>query len=466
MRIAFVCVLMLSLGSTGPIAAANEGALNVLLIMADDVGFECFSSYGSEEYETPRIDALAKQGVRFTNAHSTPLCTPTRVNLMSGKSNVFNYQDFGVYPNGEPTFANHFKDHGYRTAVAGKWQLQTDRPKKGISPAEAGFDTHCLWNIPGGARERYWKPSFVQNGKLLDLPPSTFGADVMTDFLIDFINEKSDQPFVAYYPMILVHNPFVPTPDSLSGVRDDMAKRTPKQLKQNYVDMVAYMDKCVGRLVDALDASGQRDNTLVIFTGDNGTNATLASELNGQTVKGGKGYTHDYGTHVPLVVNLPGRVTAGQVNEDLIAFSDFFPTITDAAALPAKEVRDGDGISFWTQCLGQTGKNPTGRKREWVYGYYFPRPYAAKLDNKYSHYEVRYARDKRYKLYGNGDLYDTIADVMEQTSIPVNNADTNQIAARKKLQAVLDSYPQKGLSINHNKVSNKRTSGAQKRSNH
>ena len=91
------------------LASAAEKPVNVLLIMADDIGFECFSSYGSEEYSTPRLDALAAAGIRFENCHSTPLCTPSRVNLMSGKSNVFNYEDFGLYPNGEPTFANHFK---------------------------------------------------------------------------------------------------------------------------------------------------------------------------------------------------------------------------------------------------------------------------------------------------------------------------------------------------------------------
>ena len=456
-----VCMsLLLSLVFLQSAVTAKGGPLNVLLIMADDIGFECFSSYGSEEYSTPRIDALAKEGIRFTNAHSTPLCTPTRVNLMSGKSNVFNYQDFGIYPKGDPTFANYFKDHGYRTAVAGKWQLQKSQPDKGISPGEAGFDTYCLWNIPGGARERYWKPSFIKNGNLLDLPPDTFGPDVMTDFLIDFMTEKSDKPFVAYYPMILVHNPFVPTPETKGGTRLDNAKRTPKKLKQNYVDMVAYMDKCVGRLVDALHASGQRDNTLVIFTGDNGTNADLSSALDGRTVKGGKGYTHDYGTHVPLVMNLPDVVPANQVNEDLIAFSDFFPTMVEAANLPPKEVKDGDGWSFWPQCIGQPG-----HKREWIYGYYFPRPYAKVLDNKYNHYEVRYARDKKYKLYGNGDLYDTVADVMETTPLNGANADLNQRAAREKLQRALDTYPGKGLAIRPNEVSSKRKPGSEKRSN-
>lgn len=467
-RLGVLLIGLVCFATAGGVATANEGGraeagrpLNVLLIMADDVGFECFGSYGSEEYDTPRIDDLAKHGIRFTAAHSNPLCTPSRVNLMSGKSNVFNYQDFGVYPSGEPTFANHFHSHGYRTAVAGKWQLQSNRPGHGITPTEAGFDTSCLWNMPGGGRQRYWKPSFVRDGEVLDLPPGTFGPDVMTDFLIDFVSQKSDQPFLAYYPMILVHDPFVPTPDQSGGTRADKAKRTPKQNKQNYRAMVHYMDKCVGRLVDALDASGQRDNTVIIFTGDNGTNVMLSSELDGKTIPGGKGYTHDYGTHVPLVVNLPGRVGPGQVNDDLITFSDFFPTIVEAAGLPAQEIKDGDGRSFWPQCLGLAGE-----RREWIYGYYFPRPYVAKFDNKASHFEVRYARDQRYKLYDNGDLYDTVTDVMETTPLPVGGGDPRLEAARRKLRSALDAYPARGQAIDRDRVNGERKAGSEKRSNH
>ena len=142
----------------------------------------------SHEYATPRLDTLAANGVRFENCHSTPLCTPSRVNLMSGKSNVFNYFDFGVYPEGQPTFANYFQEQGYHTAVAGKWQLLTG--KGGITPDEAGFETHCLWNIPGGGRNRYWNPSLVQDGELLDLQETSYWPDITTDFLIDFYKEK------------------------------------------------------------------------------------------------------------------------------------------------------------------------------------------------------------------------------------------------------------------------------------
>lgn len=428
-------------GTLSSARAAEPSMPNVVLIMADDVGFECFSSYGSREYSTPRLDALAAKGIRFENCHSTPLCTPSRVNLMSGKSNVFNYQDFGIYPKGEPTFANYFKKFGYATAVAGKWQLQKDGD--GISPMEAGFDTYCLWNIPGTTRERYWDPSFKRNGKIMRLPKGTYGPDVLTDFLIDFIETNKDKPFLAYFPMNLVHNPFVPTPDS--------ANRNEKDKKNNFVDMVNYMDKCVGRIVDALDANGLREKTLVIFTGDNGTNSVLTSKFKGEQIRGGKGYTHDYGTHVPLIANWPRRIPAGQVNDDLICFSDFFSTMVEAAGLKPKKITDGDGWSFWPQCHGEKGV-----KREWIYGYYFPRPYAKKFDDMYNHWEVRYARDKRYKLYDNGDLYDTIDDVMEKHVIAPGDADEHARRAREKLQTVLDSYPKSGLGVSYDRV--KRTS--------
>lgn len=421
------------------LAQKEERPPNILLVMADDIGFECFSSYGSEEYSTPRLDALAEAGIRFENCHSTPLCTPSRVNLLSGKSNVFNYTDFGVYPKGEPTFGNHFKEQGYATAVAGKWQLLKEN--EGTTPQEAGFDTYCLWNTPLTERARYWDPSLEQNGEILDLPKGTYGPDVCTDFLIDFIESsaKANKPFVAYYPMILVHNPFPPAPNTADRNRDDD--------KLNFIDMVNYMDALVGRLVDALEANGVRDNTLVIFTGDNGTNEDLTSEYKGAPLRGGKGYTRDYGTHVPLIMNWPGRIPEDQVNDDLIAFSDFFPTIVEAAGIAPRPIADGDGISFWPQCRGEVGD-----PREWIYGYYFPRPYSETFDDKYFHWEVRYARDKRYKLYSTGDLYDTQADVLEKRVIDLERASSGAKRARKALQAVLDSYPAKGEVVDYDRV--------------
>jgi len=264
----------------------------------------------------------------------------------------------------------------------------------------------------------------------------------MTSFLIRFMQENRDRPFLAYYPMNLVHSPFPPTPDSVDQSEQDE--------KKNFVDMVAYMDKCVGRLVDALDVLGIRENTLVVFTGDNGTHDRLRSELSGKTVRGGKGFTHDYGTHVPLILNWPGTIPSGQLNNDLICFSDFFPTLVEAAGLPERPIRQGDGWSFWPQCLGSEG-----RKRKWIYGYYFPRPYAARFDHKYQHFEVRYARDKTFKLYGSGELFNTVTDVMEKHAIDPKEASDEAREARAKLRAALKVYPRSGGRIDYLQVTGK-----------
>ncbi|MEC8389183.1 MAG: sulfatase-like hydrolase/transferase, partial [Planctomycetota bacterium] len=230
MSINKVTILFLAaLLQTASVIQAESQKLNIVLIMADDVGYECFSAYGSKEFSTPRLDALAAKGIRFDHCHSTPLCTPSRVNLMTGKSNVFNYVDFGVFPKGEPTFANHFKAQGYATAVAGKWQLLT--AQSGISPAEAGFDRHCVWNIPGTERRRYWEPSLMHDGKVINHGEEKYGSTIIADYLIDFIKTNKDKPFLAYYPMNLPHNPFHPTPRS----KDSKSKNA----KRNFIDMVA-----------------------------------------------------------------------------------------------------------------------------------------------------------------------------------------------------------------------------------
>ena len=420
-----------------PPAAAAQAAdeqPNVVLIMADDAGYECFGPYGSKQYSTPRLDKLADTGVRFTHFYSTPLCTPSRVKIMTGKSNVRNYLDFGVLDPAQYTFADLFKKAGYATAIAGKWQLQGSANAEGTPPGEAGFDSYLLWNTPITERRRYWNPSLDLNGKIKPVGEDEYGPDIFTDFLIDFMEQNRDRPFFAYYPMALVHNPFVPTPDSEDRQSADKQK--------NFEDMVAYADKMVGKISDAIDHLGLRQKTILIFTSDNGTHAQISSQLNGRAIRGGKGTPTDAGTRAPLIVHAPGRIPGARVVADLVDFADFLPTLAEMIGAELPPDLAHDGRSFWPRTRDQKG-NP----REWLYGYYFPRPYTQQLDGAFRHPEVRYARDKRYKLYGDGRFFDLTADVLEKRAISSGEGGPAVAAARNKLRAALDSMPVHGAKI-------------------
>ena len=191
---------------------------NIILIMADDMGYECLSSNGSLSYSTPELDKLATNGIRFTQCHSQPLCTPSRVKIMTGRYNSNNYIDFGYLDVREKTFGNILKDAGYLTMIAGKWQLNGVQTKEeGYAdtnrPNHFGFDEYCLWWLTEKG-SRYANPRIVQNGKLVKTTSDDYGPDIVSDYITDFIERNKEQPFFIYYPMLLVHSPFQPTPDS------------------------------------------------------------------------------------------------------------------------------------------------------------------------------------------------------------------------------------------------------------
>lgn len=430
-RICTLLALAVLLGNRAAFAA--EKPLNVVLIMADDVGYECFGAYGSKQYLTPRIDKLADTGVRFTHCYATPLCTPSRVALMTGKSNVRNYADFGVLLPDQYTFADLFRAAGYATVVAGKWQLQGSANVKGV-PAGNGFDTYCLWNTPLTARSRYWNPSLDLNGKLKAVSEDDYGPDHFANFLIEFMEQNRERPFFVYYPMALPHTPFLPTPDS--------ADRGSKDAQRNFEDMVAYIDKLAGRIEDAIGRLGLSDQTVLIFTSDNGTHHDIRSHLDGRVIRGDKGAPTDAGTHVPLIVKGPALIPGGRVVDDLIDFADFLPTLAEMIGAELPGGLKIDGRSFWPQLRGQKG-NP----REWLYTYYFPRPYAKEFNTPYQHPEVRFARDKRYKLYGDGRLFDVVADPAEEKPLRPEGDQARTSMVRKKLQGALDYMPARGERI-------------------
>lgn len=410
------------------VASAAKGASkpNIILILADDLGYESLGCNGSTSYKTPALDQLAATGIRFEQCHVQPLCTPTRVQLMTGIYNVRNYIHFGRMNPDSTTFANLLKPAGYATCIVGKWQL-------GAVPAEMpkkfGFDEACLWQ-QNRRPERYKNPGLEINGVQKDWNNGEYGPDIVNDYAIDFITRKKDEPFFIYYPMMLTHGPYVPTPDSpdyhVAGPRKKKSQvKRNDGVNQHFADMVAYMDKLIGKLVAHLDSLKLRENTLIIFVGDNGTARGTISCLGDKKITGGKGTLKHTGTHVPLVVNWPAGGASGKVSGDLVDASDFLPTVCEAAGVTIGPELKIDGRSFLPQIRGERGQ-----PREWIYCWYGP----------YDEVVGEFAANQHYKLYRSGEFYDLRKDIDEEHPLSVDALQGDAAAAATLLCRALDRY--------------------------
>ena len=402
----------------GPAFAA--GRPNIILIMADDFGYECVAANGGQSYQTPNLDRLAATGMRFEQCHVQPLCTPTRVQLMTGRYNVRNYFDFGTLLRTETTFAHLLKKAEYATGICGKWQLgrEVDAPK------HFGFDESYLWQHTRLA-PRYANPGLEHNGVQQDFSNGEYGPKLVNDFALDFVTRHKAKPFFLYYPMMLTHDPFQPTPDSPDWNPKAVGEQVNRDVK-HFADLTAYMDKMIGRLVAKLDELGIRDNTLLLFLGDNGTRSSVTSRFNGGDYAGGKGTTTKRGTHVPCIANWPAVIQPRRVNRDLISSVDFLPTICAAGGVPAPVKLDG--VSFLPQLRGEQGA-----PREWLYCWYSPRQ---RLDLTVS----EFACNHEYKLYRTGELFDLKADPFEEKPVAVPASTGRAAIAAKKLQGVLAQF--------------------------
>lgn len=434
----FTLIFLLTVGAS---ARPVGDKPNIILVMADDVSWEAFSCYGAEDYQTPNIDQLAANGIRFNHCYSTPICTPSRVKLMTGQYNFRNYTHFGYLNPKEKTFGHLLQSAGYKTAIAGKWQLNglyNSLPghKDNTRPHKAGFDEYMLWQVTTGKRpadsggERFWSPPLEHNGKFVTVEENLnkYGPDLLTDFICNFMEKNRKQPFFVYYPMVLVHDPFVPTPDTIGDApRTQAANKQPKgkeARKANFVAMVQYTDKLIGRIGAKVKQLGLAENTIIMFTADNGTHPSITSRWQGQDITGGKGGMKDMGTHVPFVASWPGTAPQGAVYDDLVEFTDFYTTFAEAAGIKLGKEDPIDGRSFLPRLRGEKG-NP----RDWVLCHY--QPYWNKIPGQF-------ARTERFKLYRDGRFYEVPKDLREQNDLADSRTGR---AARKKLQAFLDQAP-------------------------
>jgi len=428
--IAVFCTLVCSSCTGG----TNKDQPNVILIMADDMGYECLSVYGSTSYQTPNLDALASEGILFSRCISQPLCTPSRVKIMTGLYNYRNYDYFGNLNTEAYTFGNLMKDAGYATCISGKWQLNGIYHKEDIpdwddhtKPNRFGFDEYCLWQLTKLRKEgeRFANPLIQQNGEVLERDEDSYGPDIFSDYILDFMERKKDKPFFIYYPMVLVHDPFVPTPDSDTWNEKDLRYQSDTSY---FKDMVAYTDKIIGRIVAKLAELDLTDRTLIIFTGDNGTHYSIYTRTREGVIQGAKGNTIDAGIHVPLIISWPQNIREGLIYNDLIEFSDFYPTL---AEMVGRDVIS-DGKSFYPLLTSQK-QNP----RNSAFVHYDPC-----WGNRVNRYRNQFAMTFGYKLYQDGKFYNITIDPGEKNPLDQGSLNANEIEIKASLEKELKNHPE------------------------
>ncbi len=413
---------------------------NVIFIMADDLGPDELSCYGSKEINTPNIDKLANNGTYFNTAYTCPVCAPSRVLVMTGRyGQLTKHYNMGSRPGGpknfephldftatEPTFAKILKNNGYKTAIAGKWQLVPPTFKKIY---DAGFDEYCVWRIghqegygrrekhPEGrtskAGSRYYHPSIEKNGELQKTKPSDFGPDMYTDFLIDFMKRNREAPFLLYYPACLPHRPTGPTPDD----PDQPIENTFKALKCN----IEYLDKLVGRITKAVDKLGLREKTVIFFGGDNGTE------------KRGKNTPTERGARVPLITNCPGLIKDQGALDTLTDFSDLTPTFTDLANAKLPSKYEFSGKSLMPVLTGKTKHH-----RDWIFSY-MGQFRILRTDNYLLELECPDYKGDFYYTNGYHDFekYENVTD----------SDNPEHVKARKKFDKILKKLPCPDLTV-------------------
>ena len=420
-----VCGVLLGIcGALRPVAAAPEQP-NIIFVMVDDLGKDWISCYGAEGIQTPHIDHLAANGMRFHNAWSMPQCTPTRVTLLTGqypwRTGWVNHWDVPRWGVGYfdwrsyTTFASILQSAGYATAIAGKWQINDFRLEPNAL-AHHGFDEWCVWTgFETGnpaSRDRYADP-YLHTRRGSQTRPGAFGPDV-------------------YFPMALTHGPLVPTPS------EPDARQPPDQFRA----MVRYTDQLVGRLTRAVHSLGLAQRTILIFTTDNGTTGRLRGTIGGVRPRGGKASKFEGGVCQPLIVHGPDRVPVGETDA-LTDLSDWLPTFAEWAGAPLPRTRlPIDGKSLAPLLAGKTNDSA----RDWILAMgHGPARLDARGVRGQADYADRVLRDKRYKVWLDKApqitaLYDLSEDPLERRNLLTSPASAHR-AALAKFRAILAHQP-------------------------
>lgn len=433
-RFAIICaVAVVACLGGAALGAAGRARPNILFILADDLGYmdigannpKCF-------YDTPCLDKLASQGMRFTDGYAAcPVCSPTRASILTGqypaRCGITDYIGGKNQPDkwkrktkllpapyvdrlalDAVTLAEAVKAGGYATFFAGKWHLGPE----GFWPEDQGFDVNkggCAWGSPSGGN-RYFSP--YGNPRLSDGPPGEDLADRLAAETVRFMEAHRDGPFLAYLSFYHVHLPLMARKDleakyvakrktlKIDGPLFGTEGESQLRLVQEhavYAAMVEAMDQAVGKVLVGLDRLGLADNTIVVFTSDNGGLATAEGcPTSNLPLRGGKGWLYEGGIREPLLVRWPGVTKPGSVCRTPVTSPDFFPTLTEAAGLPpAKQPIDGVSVVSLLKG-GEINRGPIF----WHYPHYGNqggRPGAAVRDGDYK--LIQWFGEEKVELY-------------------------------------------------------------------
>jgi arylsulfatase A-like enzyme len=401
---------------------------NIVFILADDLGWTDLGCQGSKYYETPHIDRLAAQGLRFTSHYHSQNCAPTRACLMAGqyapRTGVYTVgtlarglakdrkldvpENNTKLPLDRATVADALKGAGYATGIFGKWHLGQEGP---YHPAKRGFDE---------AVETMGKHFDFVTRPPVSYPKGTYLADWITDRAVDFITRHKDRPFFLYVPHFGVHSPFQAKKELIAHYE----KKPPAGGHRNpvYAAMIQSIDESVGRILAKLDELDLADNTVVIFASDNGGVGGYA-EIGGRGVtdnaplRGGKGMLYEGGVRVPFIVRWPRRVRPGTTCDQPTTHVDLFPTLLDLAGVRDRPRQPLDGVSLFP-LLGDPGaKLP----REAIYAH-FPGYLEGPAPGKWRTTPVGFVRAGDWKLMeffedGRLELYNLKDDLGERHNL-------------------------------------------------
>lgn len=447
LRLTATATLALSLQS----ALAAEKKPNIVFILADDLGYTDVAAYGSKYYETPNIDRLASEGVKFTDGYTNgPNCQPTRAALLSGQYAArtgvytvghidrFNWRsqalrpvdNVSALPLEKITIAQSLKKAGYTTGLFGKWHLGN---KPGEHPSKRGFDEA----IVSGGQHFAFKTS-----PETDYPEGTYLADFLTDKAVDFIQRHKDQPFFLYLPHFGVHSPIQAKQELTDKFKDKPAAGGHKD--PAYAAMIASVDESVGRITAKLDELGLAENTLVIFSSDNGgvggyqREGIQAKDTTDNTpLKAGKGTLHEGGIRIPYIFRWKGTIPSGTVSSQPIASIDLYPTSLEIARGEKPENHTLDGVSYLSHL-----KDPANTKidRDALF-WHFP-GYLGSGNNTWRTKPVSVIRSGSWKLIQSLEdqslqLYNLAEDIGEKSNLASSNPEK-----ASELLAKLDTWRQ------------------------